>query len=200
MTEPRSASNQPDSTPHDPTEAGDAGGGEHAQDHTVSELPATADSSGDEPASVGSFVAGLIGLALTAVALVLATDFPADARGAPLIVGIPSALLFAAIAVREGGRILRAHREGGLTIGGGDLASRLGGVAGSMAWLLTYFALLVTLGTLLSAGVFALGFVLSRGERWYFALVVALALPGTLYLVFERVLRVQMYSGMLDLL
>ncbi len=69
-------------------------------------------------------------------------------------------------------------------------------VAGFCGWMLFYFVLFVTLGTLAATLLFLLAF-LASGRRlpWWGALGIAVAVSGVIWLVFAYLMRFELYPG-----
>ncbi len=71
-------------------------------------------------------------------------------------------------------------------------------VAAMCGWMLLFFALFVALGSLLAIFLFILAFLVAqRDVGWWKALAISAAMAGAIWLLFVRLMRFELYPGLL---
>jgi hypothetical protein len=125
-----------------------------------------------------------------------ATDFDRQARQIPLLIGVMVLVLQAWVtfkAVTAGDAL--AAEETSEEPPPLDEARKVAAVCG---WMGLYFVLFALIGTLPATFLFILAFLLMQPDvRWWIALAVSIATSGAIWLLFVRLMRFELYPGVL---
>lgn len=125
-----------------------------------------------------------------------AVGYEAQARLIPLLIGGMVLVLQAWVTVRAvmAGEPSEAEERAHEAPPANE-ARRVAAVSG---WMLLFFALFTVLGTLAATFLFILLFLLRQPDvRWSIALAVAAIMSGAIWLLFVRLMRFELYPGML---
>lgn len=133
----------------------------------------------------GRLAFNLMLLAVAAYFVWSATGYEPAARRIPIMIGLVVLVLQAWVTLRE---LLKPQDEGAH----GE-AQRVLAMA---AWMALFFVLFAVLGTLLAVLLFIAAFLAGR-LPWWGAAGVAGALSGSIWLVFVRLMRFELYPGIL---
>lgn len=145
----------------------------------------------------GRLAFNLLLLAVAAYFVWSATGYEPQARLIPLIIGGMVLVLQAWVTIREAivTEMVPAAADG---IKPSPPANEARHVVIMCGWMLLYLALFAALGTLAATFLFILLFLLrQRGVRWWTALAVSAATSGVIWLLFVRLMRFELYSGVL---
>ena len=125
-----------------------------------------------------------------------ALDYEGTARHIPLLIGGMVLVLQAWVTFRNATTPEPALVEDGHE--GPPPADEGKRVATAGGWMLLYLALFATLGTLAATFLFILAFLLAqRDVHWWIALAVATVTSGTIWVLFARLMRFELYPGIL---
>jgi hypothetical protein len=144
----------------------------------------------------GRLAFNLLLLAAAAYFVWSATGYEPQARQIPILIGVMVLVLQAWVTIKEA-----LATEPPPTPEGAEEpppTDELARVAAMCGWMLLYLALFAVLGTL-AAGFFFIWLFLAaqKGVRWWTALAVALAMSAAIWLVFARLMRFELYPGIL---
>jgi hypothetical protein len=144
----------------------------------------------------GRLAFNLFLLALVAYFVWSATGYEPQARQIPLLIGGLVLVLQAWVTVKEAiATELAPAAEGAEAPPPADERTRVAAMCG---WMLLFFALFVVLGTLPAVFLFILLFLVTRRDvRWWMALAISVAMAGAIWLLFVRVMRFELYPGVL---
>ena len=127
-------------------------------------------------------------LAVAAYFVWSATGYEPAARRIPVMIGLIVLALQAWVTVRE----LRWREQGE------HLPGEARRVLAMAAWMALFFALFAVLGTLAALFAFLFLFLVSGGRlHWWGAAALGGALSGGIWLVFVRLMRFELYPGIL---
>lgn len=139
----------------------------------------------------GRLAFNLMLLAVAAYFVWSATGYEPSARRIPILIGVLVLALQAWVTVKEFARPASVPQEEGFPPG-----EWLGVVAMS-GWMALFFALFAVLGTLIAIFAFIFLFLASRRRlAWWGAAALAGGLSGGIWLVFVRLMRFELYPGL----
>jgi len=143
----------------------------------------------------GRFAFNLMLLAAAAYFVWSATGYEPAARRIPMLVGVLALALQAWVTLAE---FLKPETPPALEGGDGLPADEGRRVAAMCGWMLLFFVLFAVLGTLVATFAFIFLF-LASGKKlaWWGALGLAAALSAAIWLLFVRMMRFELYPGVL---
>lgn len=148
----------------------------------------------------GRLAFNLLLLAAAAYFVWSATGYEPQARYIPILIGAMVLVLQAWVTVRD----LVAAARGAPPPAAGEgaeeppPADELARVAAMCGWMLLYLALFAAVGTLTAGFFFILLFLATqKGVRYGTALAVAGAMSATIWLAFAKLMRFELYPGIL---
>jgi hypothetical protein len=143
----------------------------------------------------GRFAFNLMLLAAAAYFVWSATGYEPAARRIPMLIGILALALQAWVTLAE---FLKPETTPALEGGDGPPADEGRRVAAMCGWMLLFFVLFAVLGTLVATFAFIFLF-LASGKKlaWWGALGLAAALSAAIWLLFVRMMRFELYPGVL---
>ena len=128
-----------------------------------------------------------------------ATGYEPQARQIPLLIGGLVLVLQAWVTAKEAAAALQGvplplSADAAETVTA-DTGRRVAAMCG---WMALFFALFVVLGTLPATFLFIVLFLLTGGRSgWWPALLIAAAVAGTIWLLFVKLMRFELYPGLL---
>jgi hypothetical protein len=144
----------------------------------------------------GRLAFNLLLLAVAAYFVWSATGYEPQARLIPMIIGVMVLVLQSWVTVREA--VVTEMVPAAESIEPPPPADEVRHVAAMCGWMLLYLVLFAMIGTLAATLLFILLFLLMQpGVRWWTALAVAAATSATIWLLFVRLMRFELYPGVL---
>ena len=137
----------------------------------------------------GRLAFNLVVLAAAAYFVASATGYEPAARRIPVMIGLLVFALQAWVTLRE------LRHPPALPSAADYPAGEWRSVAAMAGWMALFFALFAVLGTLVAVFAFILLFLARAGLAWWRSAAIAGALSGGLWLVFARLMRFELYAG-----
>lgn len=144
----------------------------------------------------GRLIFNLLLLGVAAYFVWAATGYDVQGRRIPIMIGVLVLMLQAWVTFQE---LVKPVTEPPLLEGAEELPPDEGRrVAVMTAWMVGFFVLFTVFGTLIATAAFIFLFlVAARALRWWGALAIALGLSASIWIVFVKALRFELYPGLL---
>lgn len=139
-------------------------------------------------------------LALLATFFVVSSDYSAASRRSPWVVMVPltGMVLWQLLAVLSRWRRAAGEAGGREPDGAAARAARRRKAGSLLVGVSALLGLVWLTGLVVGSGLFLAGFLrYFSGTRWPVAAALSVAVPGVMYLLFQVILGIQLYSGVL---